>query len=79
MISDALAVLYDAIKQKNPQGVLFLIKSRFSDYYSIRKTAGLLTVAESEINKILSRLDLKGKILYDLTNMRNRFSVLIQF
>jgi 2-polyprenyl-3-methyl-5-hydroxy-6-metoxy-1,4-benzoquinol methylase len=62
------------------ESIEFLIRSRFSLYYSVRKNRDLLVIPEEEIRKIIKELKLSAEILdTPLSLNSNRKHLLIKF
>lgn len=80
-ISDIFSLIKLSISKNFFTKVIkFLLRSRFSFYYKVRSTHGLLLLSDHEIMQLIERMGLKAKLLKEpLTLCRGRNHILIQF
>lgn len=78
---DALGLLKMSIKDNRfIESLKFLLKSRFSLYYTVRKKQDLLVIPEEELRKIIKELKLTAEILdVPLSLKSQRKHLLIRF
>lgn len=61
---DALSLIFLTItKYQTLHFIRILFKARFSDYYRLRKSSGLLILTPVQIYRLLAKLHLKGKLI----------------